>query len=200
MDRTYAVGPRPVTHRRALAWGGVIGPVGFVTAWATAGAVTSGYSPVEDAISRLAAIHAPTRWVMTAGFVCFGVAVPVYSVALRDALGGRAWLAAMVTGLATLGVAAVPLDVSKTTDLVHGGFASVGYAALALTPVLAAGPLARRGHRRAASVSRAVGVLSGACLAATTVGSASGLFQRAGLTLGDLWLAASATAIIRRLI
>ena len=143
-----ALDPRPVTDRRSLAWGGVIGPVGFVTAWATAGAVTSGYSPIEDAVSRLAAIHAPTRWVMTAGFVCFGVAVPVYSLALREAIAGRAWLAAMVTGLATFGVAAVPLDVSKTTDLVHGGFASVGYASLALTPLLAAGPLAARGYRR----------------------------------------------------
>ena len=189
-----------MADRRALAWGGVIGPVGFVTAWATAGAVTSGYSPVEDAISRLAAVHAPTRWVMTAGFVCFGVAVPVYGLALRDALGGRAWLAATVTGLATLGVAAVPLDVSTTADLVHGGFASVGYASLALTPLLGAGPLADRGYRRAAAVSRVVGVLSGACLAGTVFGSFHGLFQRAGLTLGDLWLAATATAIIGGLI
>jgi len=133
---------------------------------------------------------------MTAGFVCFGVAVPVYSLALRDALEGRAWLAAMVSGLATVGVAAFPLDVSKATDLVHGAFASVGYAALALTPLLAAGPLAARGHRRASAASRVVGVLSGACLAATILGSAHGLFQRAGLTLGDLWLAASALAII----
>ena len=189
-----------MADRRLLAWGGVIGPVGFVAAWATAGAVTSGYSPVDDAISRLAAVHAPTRWVMTAGFVCFGVAVPAYSLALRDALAGRAWLAAAVTGLATLGVAAVPLDVSKTTDLIHGGFASVGYASLALTPLLGAGPLAARGYRRAAAVSRAVGVLSGACLAATVFGSFHGLFQRAGLTLGDLWLAATAAAILSRLI
>ena len=188
-----------MTHRR-LAWGGVIGPVAFVTAWATAGAMTSGYSSVEDAISRLAAVHAPMRWVMTAGFVCFGVAVPIYGLALRDALEGRAWLAATVTGLATLGVAAVPLDVSKTTDLVHGGFASVGYASLALTPLLGAGPLAARGYRRAAAVSRAAGVLSGACLAATVLGSAHGLFQRVGLTIGDLWLVATAAAIIRRLI
>lgn len=158
--------------------------------------MASGYSPVEDAISRLAAIHAPTRWLMTAGFVCFGVAVPVYSVALREALGGRAWAAAMVTGLASLGVAAVPLDISKTTDLVHGGFASIGYASLALTPLLAARPLAARGYRRAAAASRVVGALSAACLAATVFGSASGLFQRAGLTLGDLWLAGSAAAII----
>ena len=189
-----------MAHRRALAWGGVVGPVAFVTAWATAGAMTSGYSPVEEAISRLAAAHAPTRSLMTAGFVCFGVAVPLYGLALRDALGGRAWHAATITGLATLGVAAVPLGLSTTADLIHGGFASVGYASLALTPLLAAAPLAARGRRRAAACSRVVGVLSAACLAATVFGSADGLFQRAGLTLGDAWLAATAAAILRRLI
>jgi hypothetical protein len=66
--------------------------------------------------------------------------------------------------------------------------------------LLAAGPLAARGHRRVAAVSRAVGVLSGASLAATVFGSAHGLFQRAGLTLGDLWLVAAAAAVIGRLI
>jgi hypothetical protein len=186
--------------RRALAWGGIAGPLGFVSAWATAGALTRGYSPVEDAVSRLAAVHAETRWLMTGGFAWFGVAVPVYSLALRDALGGRAWLAAMGTGLATLGVAAVPLDASHTTDLVHGGFATVGYATLALTPLAAAGSLSARGYQRAAAVSRLVGVLTAACLTATLIGPAHGLFQRAGLTLGDAWLAASAIAVIRGLV
>jgi hypothetical protein len=133
---------------------------------------------------------------MTGGFVWFGVAVPVYSLALRDALEGRAWLAAMGTGLASLGVAAVPLDASRTADLVHGGFATVGYATLALVPLAAAGSLSARGYRRAAAVSRLVGVLTAACLAATVIGPAHGLFQRAGLTLGDAWLAASAVAVI----
>jgi hypothetical membrane protein len=187
-------------RRRALAWSGIAGPLGFVSAWATAGALTRGYSPVEDAISRLAAVHAETRWLMTGGFVWFGVAVPVYSLALRDALGGRAWLAAMGTGLATLGVAAVPLDASTTTDLVHGGFATVGYATLALTPLAAASSLSTRGHHRAAAVSRVVGVLTAACLAATVIGPAHGLLQRAGLTLGDAWLAGSAVALIRGIV
>ncbi len=186
-------------RRQALAWGGVVGPTGFVAAWATAGALTKGYSPAEEAISQLAAVDAPTRWLMTAGFGCFGVAVLGYSVALRDSLGGRASLAATVTGLATLGAGIFPLDASSTINLVHGAFATLASASLALTPVLAAPSLAAHGHRRAAVASRLVGVLSGACLAATTFVSAQGLLQRVALTLAQGWFAASAVAIIRGL-
>ena len=46
---------------------------------------------------------------MTAGFIVFGVAVSLYGVAVRRTLAGWAWLAAVVCGVATLGVAAVPL-------------------------------------------------------------------------------------------
>lgn len=184
-------------RRPALAWGGVMGPAAFVAAWATAGAVTHGYSPVEEAISRLAAVHAPTRWLMTAGFVCFGMAVPAYGVALRESLGGKAWVAATVTGCATLGAATFPLDRSPTTDNIHGILAAVGYVSLALTPLLAAQTLAARGHARAAAASRVVGALSAACLVAAAPGPAHGLFQRLGLTVGDGWLVASAAAMLR---
>lgn len=188
-----------MTPRHALAWGGVVGPTGFVAAWATAGALTTGYSPVQEAISRLSAVRAPTRWLMRGGFVCFGVAVPGYSVALRDSLGGRAWLAAAATGLATFGVGAFPLDASPITNRVHRGCAVVAYASLALTPVVAGQTLAARGHGRAAAASRLVGVLSGACLGATAFLPNEGLLQRIGLTLADGWLVASAVAILRGL-
>jgi len=188
-----------MTRRPALAWCGVVGPTGFAAAWATAGALTKGYSPADETISQLAAVHAPRRWLMTAGFGCFGVAELGYSAVLRDSLGGRAWLAATVTGFATLGAGAFPLDASSTIDVVHRGFATVASAALALTPVLAAQSLSARGHGRAGAASRLVGVLSGACLVAATFVSAQGLLQRVGLTLADGWLAASAVAIIRGL-
>ena len=187
-------------QRQALAWGGVVGPTGFVVAWVIAGALTKGYSPVAEDMSRLAAVDAPTRWLMTAGFVSFGVAVLGYSVALRELPVGRAWLAASATGVTTLGVGAFPLETSSTRDVVHGGLASVAYASLVLTPVLAAQPLSACGHRRAAAASCLVGVLSGACLVATVFVSAHGLLQRIGLMLADGWLAVSALAIIRGVI
>ena len=133
---------------------------------------------------------------MTAGFVAFGVGVPLFAVALRDALPGRAWMTAAATGLATLGVAALPLD-GWAGDPAHGLAAGIGYITLAATPLLAAGPLADLGHRQAAVASRVVGVAAVACLAATTVAERSGLLQRTGLTLGDLWLVAAAVGILR---
>jgi hypothetical protein len=184
-----------VNERRAL--GGLIGPAAFVTAWAACGAAKQGYSPIDDAISRLAAVGTPTRPFMTAGFVCFGVSAPIYASALRRHLAGPAWLTAVSTGIATLGVAAFPLGVSATIDTVHGVMATIGYATLAATPLLAVRPLIAAGHREAATISLAAGVLAGLSLAATVLGPAHGLFQRLGLTTGDLWLAASAVAMLR---
>jgi hypothetical membrane protein len=181
-----------VTARHRCAWGGVVGPAAFVSAWVVGGATKHGYSPVEDAISRLAAIGASTRPLMTAGFVGFGVAVPVYAAALRRSLPGPAWKTAAATGVTSLFVAAFPLDQSSTIDSLHAGFAAFGYLTLAATPLLAARPLATMGHRRAARVSVGIGVASGLCLAATVLGPAHGLFQRLGLTLGDAWLVGSA--------
>ena len=181
--------------RQVLAWGGVVGPTGFVAAWATAGALAKGYSPVHESISRLAAARAPKRRLMTAGFVCFGVAVPAYGMALRETLAGRAWLAATVSGFATLGVGAFPLGTSSLIDRVHHGLAVVGSSSLALTPILASPSLSARGYARAAAASCLLGVLSGACLAAPAFSPAEGLFQRIGLTLAEGWLAASAIAI-----
>ena len=57
--------------------------------------------------------------------------------------------------------------------------------------------MAELGHRKAALASRVLGVASLACLVATTLDEHSGLFQRLGLTLGDLWLVAAAVGILR---
>jgi hypothetical membrane protein len=178
--------------RRLAAWGGVAGPVAFVSAWVAGGASRPEYSPVNDAISRLAAIGASSRSLMTAGFVGFGVGLPLYALALREAVPGSAWKVAAGTGLATLGVALAPLDLSPTVDQVHAGVAALGYATLAATPLLAARPLAASGHRRVARISVAAGGVAGVLLAASLFGPAHGALQRAGLTVGDAWVVTSA--------
>ena len=101
-------------------YGGVIGPVAFIAAWVTTGQLTDGYSPVHDPISDLAAVNAPYRGWMTAGFVVFTGGLVAYGLALRARRAGPAWIAAVITGVATLGVAALPLDHSSAVDTAHG--------------------------------------------------------------------------------
>ena len=174
----------------------MIGPAAFVGAWNAGGALTKrDYSPIDDAISRLAAVGADSRPLMTAGFIGFGVALPIYTTALRRVVSGPAWITAAATGLATLGIAATPLDRSATVDRLHAVCAGIGYITLAATPLLAARPLARHGHRTLAGWGVAAGAVSAASLALTTTGLPTGLFQRLGLTATDLWIAASAIAI-----
>ena len=178
-----------------LGLGGVIGPAAFVSAWVVGGATKAGYSPVHDAISRLAAIGSSARPLMTAGFVTFGLAVPMASLAFRRAIDGPAWIAAAVTGVATLAVAAAPLDHSSAVDSLHAVFAGVGYISLAAAPLFAARPLARDGHRTLAALGVGAGAIAAVSLALTTTGLPTGLFQRLGLTAGDVWLASAGIAI-----
>lgn len=174
---------------------GAAGPVAFVAAWVGCGLATRGYSPVNDAISRLAAADAPTRVPMTAGFVTFGVAVPAFAATLRRTVPGPAWIAAVATGVATLGVAATPLD--GGLEPLHAPFAVAGYATLAAVPLLAARPLAAAGRSGWARASLALGLVAAASLVATAAGPAHGAFQRAGLSAGDAWLVAAAIAAWR---
>jgi hypothetical membrane protein len=168
----------------------------FIAAWAIAGARTPGYEPLRDAISRTAEAGAPQRHVMNAGFVTYAAGSAVGAIALRRAIPGPAWIAGAVNGVATLGVALTPLEHSSTLDTAHTITATTGYVSLALTPLLAARPLADAGHRRAAAASVATGAVVAACLAATAVTERSGLPQRLGLTTGDLWLIATGAAIL----
>ena len=174
----------------------MIGPTAFVGAWIVGGLIKKNYSPVEDAISRLAAVGSSTRPLMTCGFVCFGVAVPAYALALRRWIGGPSWMAAFGTGVATLGVAAVPLGMSSSGDLLHGGLATTGYITLTATPLLAARTLWHARRRTTARLSLAIGTGAGLCLAATVLGRHHGLWQRTGLSIGDSWLVASAVAML----
>lgn len=183
---------------RTASLGGVIGPVAFIIAWVIGAAVTSeSYSSIDDAISRLAAVGSDTRGLMTAGFVTFGLSLPVFAWALRSTVPGRAWITATVTGLATLAVAAAPLDRSDTVDRLHGIFAGIGYLTLSAMPLLAARPLLAMGQGRLARLGAAAGVVSAIALALTATGLPTGLFQRVGLTVNDAWIIATALAIRR---
>jgi hypothetical protein len=182
-------------HVRVLALGGVVGPAAFVGSWALAGATAAHYSPVDDAISDLAAVGASTRVPVTVAFVVFGCGVVAFGFALREVLGGRAWIAAVMTGGCTIGVAATPLG-GWSGDAAHATFAGLGYATLVALPLLAAPPLTGTGHWRRVCASVLTGVISAVCLVASTFGPAHGLWQRLGLTAGDVWILVVASALV----
>lgn len=193
--------PTPTDERsggaeRWAALGGVVGPAAFIGAWNLGAVLTErDYSPIDDAISRLAAVGADSRPLMTGGFIVFGTALPAYAWSLRRRLDGWAWATAAGTGVATLLVAATPLDRSATVDAWHGVFAALGYVTLAATPLLAAAPLTRAGHRRLARYGLVVGAVSVLSLALTTTSLPNGIFQRIGLTATDTWIMASAALV-----
>jgi hypothetical protein len=179
------------------AWGGVVGPAVFVAAWGVLGATRAGYSPVEDAISRLAETGTATRPAMTAGFVVYGVGLAGWAVALRDGIEGPAWVPAALCAVATFGVAAVPLRPDAPGTL-HAAAAVVGYAGLAAAPLMASVGL-RAVRPAAARASVAVGALTAGLLAASAVGlPAHGLTQRAGLSAGDTWVVLSSVWLLRQ--
>lgn len=182
---------------RLAAAGAVVGPLAFIGAWSTLGATAPAYSPVHEAISRLARTGADTRVPMTAGLVALAAGLSSFALVLRDTVPGPAWICSAITGAATFGVAAVPLG-SPGRDDVHGVLATVGYAALSATAATAALPLARLGRRHWAGVSAAAGTVSALCLAATIATPARGLVQRVGLTTTHIWVVSTAVSVLRK--
>lgn len=171
--------------------GAIAGPVAFVTAWAALGAGADAYDPTRDAISRLAALGAPTRPAMTAGLLALAAGMGLYGVALRlcPPFGRRprkAWLLPVANGVATLAVAALPLG--GRFDAAHGAAAALGYVTLAAVPAVVG--------RRPLSV--AIGLVSALCLVLTVLADdRDGLFQRLGLTVAQAWVVVSALALLR---
>ncbi len=184
--------PRPSSR---LALGGIVGPAAFIGAWAVLGATRSGYSPISGHISDLGALGTTTRAGMTAGFVVYGLGLPMYGAAAyargRRVIGALA----VVTGLSTLAVAAFPLGTAS--DRPHVISAAIGYVTLAAIPIVGAVHSWRSGRRTSALVSAAVALASGAALVASLSGPQGGLWQRTGLTLSDLWVAGHAIALLR---
>ena len=73
-----------------------------------------------------------------------------------------------------------------------------GYITLAVTPLLAIRPLLARGHRGVASLGIAMAALSAIALILSDTTPLTGLFQRIGLTAGQVWIAGSALAMAHR--
>ncbi len=181
---------------RRLALGGIVGPTAFVTAWALGVVVNDrDLALVDDAISQLAHVDSNTRWLMTTGFVTFGVGVGMFAAAARSVLGSPPSFALAVAAVSTLAVAALPLGASDTSDALHGVAAGIGYLTLALAPIAARRPLGRLGHHRLALAGLVASTVSAISLATSLTPAPTGLFQRIGLTVVDVWIVVVATLL-----
>ena len=180
--------------RRLGAICGMAAPATFVGGWLVAGARAPGYSPVDEHISELARVGADTRPLMTAALIGFGVLAPVWAHALGRSLRDDALRASITTAaLGTLGVAAFPLG-RDGGDVPHAVAAGVSYVAMALSPLLGG----RHLTGRARTASYGAGAASAALLVGSTLGTAPGALQRAGLGAVDLWFVAMAVRELRR--
>jgi hypothetical membrane protein len=111
-------------------------PVLLIGGWTIAATLQpSGYDPIVDTISDLAALTAVDRWLMTGVFVGVGLCHVTTAWGLLPARRlGRAALA--LGGLATIGVAATPIT-ATATPIGHTLTAGTAFLALTLWPVLA---------------------------------------------------------------
>ena len=159
---------------------GIAGPLVFITSWVVAGSIRDGYDPVHDAISRLAELGAPDRWIVTSGIVVFGVAVMVFGRMLPPLAG---WLA-IAAGLGSLAVATFPCTEGcpgsgTVTDVAHVIAAGAHYIALVGMALFAS----------RSRVVQAVVLLAGLVLLLHGTGiGPNGAFQRLGLTTLDVWM------------
>jgi hypothetical membrane protein len=180
------------------AFAGIAAPASFITAWVVGGLRAKDYSPVKDAISQLARVDAPTRPLMTTGFLAFATFAPFWARTISLSLDEpRLKLSIGAAVVGTLGVATLPLGASFG-DGPHAAAAGLSYLGMGITPAIGGRALARAGHDRAARASYAVTGLSAVALVASLTGVADGGLQRVGLTGPDLWFIAMAVRELRR--
>ncbi|HLF60020.1 MAG TPA: DUF998 domain-containing protein, partial [Acidimicrobiia bacterium] len=75
---------------RRLAAGAIWGPALFILGWVVSGFMIDGYSPMQDHISSLAGVSAPSRLVMNLGFAAFVAGVGSAAWPLRKVIGNGA--------------------------------------------------------------------------------------------------------------
>jgi len=140
MPVTSAAPPLLPALARIPWWGqasAVVAPMALTGGWFWAGATTRGYDPVHSTISDLAAVDAPSRWLMTTALVLTGLAHIVTAVGMRPAdVAGRFLLG--VGGVATLLVAWIPNSVPGRNAVGHMIVAYLAFATLSVWPAVIA--------------------------------------------------------------
>ncbi|MCF1594470.1 DUF998 domain-containing protein [Streptomyces muensis] len=165
-------------------------PVVLIGGWTLAAQLEGpAYDPATQTISVLAAYGASGFWVMTGALAALGVCHMITALGLRPAaLPGR--LALGAGGVAAFVVALLPPP-SSGGSLRHGSAAAVGFALLAVWPVLAADrrPAAPWGLRPVPSLTATTLMLvtAGWFMIEMRQGGADGVAERLVTALQSLW-------------
>ena len=170
--------------------GAVLGPGFFFVSWVIGGLLYPGSTLERTHISTLAAIGAPSRLIMVVGQVAMAAGLALAALPARSVLG--------LGASAGMGLAAVSLAVIIVTPdgsvpelgLLHGGFAILLYAALVAIGGLAGRHLRNQGRQVAGIVALGAATATGIFLWLSLGDTASGLFQRLGITATSAWLIA----------
>ena len=176
-------------------------PVLLIAGWIIAASLEGpAYDPVTQTISVLAAYGAAGSWVMTGALLAVGACHLLTAWGLRAAAtAGRVALAG--GGVAALVVAMLPAP-SSGGSLRHGSVAAVGFALLALWPLLAAvgGRAVPWALRPAASAAATALMVVGAAwfLVETQRHGVAGVAERVVTVLQSVWPFVVVTSCLRR--
>lgn len=154
-----------------------------------------GFDSVRESISALAASETPHRWIMTVGLVLTGLAHIGSALMLPGLRRGGRWVLG-AAGVATIGVALLPLPSRSDGSIAHTAIASLSFVLLAIWPWFAADaeatPLVRPRVARPAAVLMLVLVAS--LLIGSKAGMPFGAHERVVAGLLALWPLATAVA------
>lgn len=113
----------------------IIGPIQSVLGWVIAGSFWSGYDPVKQTISDLAANESPVNWIMASFFVFGGTLTLLASIYARTlAMPGR--VALFLSAICTYGLTIFPTPLIGYS-VMHRIFAITSFVLSAGWPILA---------------------------------------------------------------
>ena len=215
---------RPISDSaRSLLWGGLIGPVLFVTVFVVLGVVRPGYEPLRHQVSYLSL--GDGGWIQAASFIVTGVPVFAFAVGLRRVLTGGVGSVGTPVAVGVAGAGLLIAGVFPTTpafgfppgtpnafpgDIPPSAYVHV-VGAVAFFGGLIAAPLvmARRFRRTGERGWAAISILSAGAVFLFFVGSSAdpsgqpfapawaGLLQRLAIMAGFGWMAVIAGSILR---
>lgn len=116
-------------------WAAIVGPIQSVLGWTIAGSLWSGYDPIKQTISDLAANESPVKWIMSSFFVLGGLLTLVAALYARTlAMPGR--VALFISAICTFGLTIFPTPLIGYS-LMHRIFAISSFVLAAGWPILA---------------------------------------------------------------